>query len=80
MLSAWDYCSRLLTPFNSPNDNFLAQLQIFHKASCVVSKHDKATRMFYLERMVKGIVSKYIHFANPRLPLMSTLRRRFYTG
>lgn len=41
-----------------PNDNFLAQLQIFHKASCRVSMHDKATRMFYLERMVQGIISK----------------------
>jgi hypothetical protein len=49
----------LFTSFCRPNDNFLAQLEIFYKASCKVSMHDKATRMFYLERMVKGIISKF---------------------
>lgn len=48
---------RKARPQVDPNDSFLAQLQIFHKASCRVSMHDKATRMFYLERMVKGIIN-----------------------
>ncbi|GJE99573.1 ual-specificity phosphatase domain-containing protein [Phanerochaete sordida] len=47
---------RKARPQVEPNDSFLAQLQIFHKASCRVSMHDKATRMFYLERMVKNII------------------------
>ncbi|EKM57957.1 uncharacterized protein PHACADRAFT_139436 [Phanerochaete carnosa HHB-10118-sp] len=49
---------RKARPQVEPNDNFLAQLQVFHKASCRVSMHDKTTRMFYLERMVKGILSE----------------------
>ena len=35
----------------------MSQLAIFQEASCQVSQQDKATRMFYLERMVKSIRS-----------------------
>ena len=34
------------------------QLEIFHKASFKVSRRDKATRMFYLERAVEDILSE----------------------
>jgi dual specificity phosphatase 12 len=36
----------------------MSQLEIFYKASFSVSKHDKAVRMFYLERLVKDVKSK----------------------
>jgi dual specificity phosphatase 12 len=42
----------------SPNDGFLSQLHIFHQASFKVSRRDKATRMFYLERAVNEIMRK----------------------
>ena len=38
----------------------MAQLEIFHHASYKVSRHDKATRMFYLERAVEEIMSNII--------------------
>ena len=43
-----------------PNEGFMAQLEIFYQASFKVSKRDKATRMFYLERAVEEILSKSI--------------------
>jgi hypothetical protein len=36
----------------------MGQLEIFYKASFSVSKHDKAVRMFYLERLVKDVKSE----------------------
>jgi dual specificity phosphatase 12 len=44
----------------SPNAGFIAQLEIFHQASYKVSRRDKATRMFYLERAVEEILSNVI--------------------
>ena len=49
---------------HSPNSGFLAQLEIFEKASYKVAKQDKGVRMFYLERLVKAInsASCLLHF------------------
>ncbi|ETW78140.1 hypothetical protein HETIRDRAFT_55514 [Heterobasidion irregulare TC 32-1] len=44
-------------PTIQPNNGFLMQLEIFHKASFKVSRRDKATRMFYLERAVEDILN-----------------------
>ncbi|THH05688.1 hypothetical protein EW146_g9835 [Bondarzewia mesenterica] len=44
-------------PNIQPNDGFLRQLEIFHQASFKVSRRDKATRMFYLERAVEEILN-----------------------
>ncbi|KAI0254635.1 hypothetical protein BJV78DRAFT_1274060 [Lactifluus subvellereus] len=41
----------------NPNAGFMAQLEIFHQASYKVSRRDKATRMFYLERAVEEILN-----------------------
>ena len=38
----------------------MAQLEIFHQASYKVSRRDKATRMFYLERAVEEILSNTV--------------------
>ncbi|KAI0079219.1 phosphatases II [Panus rudis PR-1116 ss-1] len=38
-----------------PNKSFMSQLNVFYKASCRVSNHDKTIRMYYLERAVKNI-------------------------
>ena len=46
------------TYFCSPNSGFRSQLKIFHQASFKVSKQDKGVRMFYLERMVKEVMSQ----------------------
>jgi len=43
---------------DSPNPGFLEQLDVFHCASYKVSRNEKATRMFYLERAVREIMSK----------------------
>ena len=42
-----------------PNDGFLRQLDVFYQASFKVSRRDKATRMFYLERAVEEVVSAW---------------------
>ena len=36
----------------------MEQLDVFHRASYKVSRNDKTTRMFYLERAVQEIMSK----------------------
>jgi dual specificity phosphatase 12 len=38
----------------------MAQLEVFHQASFRVSRRDKATRMFYLERAVEEVLSDFI--------------------
>ncbi|KAI0266544.1 hypothetical protein BC834DRAFT_875062 [Gloeopeniophorella convolvens] len=48
---------RKVRPGISPNEGFMAQLEIFHQASFKVSRRDKATRMFYLERAVEEIMN-----------------------
>ncbi|KDQ32112.1 hypothetical protein PLEOSDRAFT_1034159 [Pleurotus ostreatus PC15] len=44
-------------PNISPNEGFLAQLEIFHKAKFQISRRDKTTRMFYLERTVEEVMN-----------------------
>ncbi|KAH9946860.1 hypothetical protein B0H21DRAFT_778859 [Amylocystis lapponica] len=44
-------------PNVQPNNGFMEQLEIFHEASFKVSRRDKATRMFYLERVVKDVMN-----------------------
>ncbi|KAI0066919.1 hypothetical protein BV25DRAFT_1795762 [Artomyces pyxidatus] len=48
---------RQVRPSIQPNEGFMAQLEIFHEASYKVSRRDKATRMFYLERAVEEILN-----------------------
>ncbi|KAI0295742.1 hypothetical protein BC826DRAFT_1091313 [Russula brevipes] len=48
---------RKVRPSINPNAGFMAQLEIFHHASFRVSRRDKATRMFYLERAVEEILN-----------------------
>ncbi|KAL1946229.1 hypothetical protein VTO73DRAFT_15356 [Trametes versicolor] len=48
---------RQVRPDVQPNEGFMRQLEIFHKASFKVSKHDKETRMFYLERVVREVMN-----------------------
>lgn len=48
---------RKVRPTVNPNAGFMAQLEIFHQASYKVSRRDKATRMFYLERAVEEILN-----------------------
>ena len=36
----------------------MEQLEVFHRASYKVSRDDKATRMFYLERAVREVLSE----------------------
>jgi dual specificity phosphatase 12 len=57
----------------------MAQLEIFHLASYKVSRRDKATRMFYLERAVEEVLSNVIsalHFCS--LALKSIRRRGWF--
>ncbi|CDO77073.1 hypothetical protein BN946_scf184473.g17 [Trametes cinnabarina] len=44
-------------PNVQPNEGFMRQLEIFYKASFKVSKRDKETRMFYLERVVREVMN-----------------------
>lgn len=44
-------------PDVDPNSGFLEQLDVFHRASYKVSRNDKTTRMFYLERAVQEIMN-----------------------
>ncbi|KAH9042687.1 hypothetical protein EDB85DRAFT_1916277 [Lactarius pseudohatsudake] len=48
---------RKVRPTINPNAGFMAQLEIFHQASFKVSRRDKATRMFYLERAVEEVLN-----------------------
>ncbi|KAH9006396.1 hypothetical protein EDB86DRAFT_2794439 [Lactarius hatsudake] len=48
---------RKVRPNINPNAGFIAQLEIFHQASFKVSRRDKATRMFYLERAVEEVLN-----------------------
>ncbi|KAI0676571.1 hypothetical protein C8Q78DRAFT_962476 [Trametes maxima] len=48
---------RKVRPDVQPNEGFMRQLEIFHKASFKVSKSDKETRMFYLERVVNEVMN-----------------------
>ncbi|PCH39447.1 hypothetical protein WOLCODRAFT_85674 [Wolfiporia cocos MD-104 SS10] len=48
---------RNVRPYVQPNPGFLRQLEVFHEASYKVSRHDKATRMYYLERVVQDVMN-----------------------
>ncbi|KZT19939.1 hypothetical protein NEOLEDRAFT_1141367 [Neolentinus lepideus HHB14362 ss-1] len=48
---------RKVRPNIQPNVGFLQQLDIFYKASFKVSRRDKSTRMFYLERAVAEMMN-----------------------
>lgn len=48
---------RLSRPIADPNEGFVSQLEIFRKAHHTVSSQDRATRMFYLERIVKDVLN-----------------------
>ncbi|EMD35294.1 hypothetical protein CERSUDRAFT_116096 [Gelatoporia subvermispora B] len=48
---------RKVRPSIQPNDGFLRQLEVFHAASFNVSRKDKATRMYYLERVVQDVMN-----------------------
>ncbi|KAK0212756.1 hypothetical protein DFS33DRAFT_1377223 [Desarmillaria ectypa] len=44
-------------PNIDPNPGFLVQLDLFHKASFRISRKDKSTRMFYMERAVEEVMN-----------------------
>ncbi|KAI0716371.1 hypothetical protein C8Q76DRAFT_647342 [Earliella scabrosa] len=48
---------RKARPDVQPNEGFMRQLEIFHQASFKVSKRDKETRLFYLERVVNEVMN-----------------------
>ncbi|TBU39843.1 hypothetical protein BD309DRAFT_928271 [Dichomitus squalens] len=48
---------RKARPNVQPNEGFMRQLEIFHQASFKVSKRDKETRLFYLERVVNEVMN-----------------------
>jgi dual specificity phosphatase 12 len=56
-----------LLMINRPNDGFMAQLEIFYKASFRVSSQDKATRMFYMKRTLDEVMSSYLSLIEYRL-------------
>ncbi|KZS93916.1 hypothetical protein SISNIDRAFT_410716 [Sistotremastrum niveocremeum HHB9708] len=44
-------------PVCRPNDGFMSQLEVFQKASYRLSRRDKSTRRFYLERAIKEVLN-----------------------
>lgn len=44
-------------PNIEPNENFLQQLEIFHNAHHKISRKDKATRMYYMERAMHELLN-----------------------
>ncbi|KAI0760066.1 hypothetical protein C8Q74DRAFT_1319312 [Fomes fomentarius] len=48
---------RKARPDVQPNEGFMRQLHIFYQTSFKVSKRDKETRMFYLERVVNEVMN-----------------------
>ncbi|KAF7316499.1 hypothetical protein MIND_00169000 [Mycena indigotica] len=44
-------------PNIDPNPGFLHQLEIFHQAAYKISRRDKSTRMFYMERAVEEVMN-----------------------
>ncbi|KLO05685.1 hypothetical protein SCHPADRAFT_839052 [Schizopora paradoxa] len=47
---------RKVRPATQPNEGFLEQLEVFYEASFKVSRHSKATRMYYLERALEEVM------------------------
>ncbi|KAJ3799247.1 hypothetical protein GGU11DRAFT_679855 [Lentinula aff. detonsa] len=48
---------RKARPEIDPNPAFIAQLEIFHKASFTISRKDKNTRMFYMQRTTEEVMN-----------------------
>ncbi|KAJ6472654.1 hypothetical protein DFH09DRAFT_1057900 [Mycena vulgaris] len=48
---------RKARPNVEPNPGFLLQLEVFHKAAFKISRRDKTTRMFYMERAVEEVMN-----------------------
>ncbi|KAJ7031964.1 hypothetical protein C8F04DRAFT_1108759 [Mycena alexandri] len=48
---------RTARPNVEPNSGFLLQLEIFHNAAFKISRRDKTTRMFYMERAVEEVMN-----------------------
>ncbi|KAJ7778113.1 hypothetical protein B0H16DRAFT_1405873 [Mycena metata] len=48
---------RTARPNVEPNPGFLLQLEIFHNAAFKISRRDKTTRMFYMERAVQEVMN-----------------------
>ncbi|EGO03696.1 hypothetical protein SERLA73DRAFT_69538 [Serpula lacrymans var. lacrymans S7.3] len=48
---------RQVRPHVEPNEGFVEQLDVFHKASYQFTRRDKAIRMFYMERTVGEIMN-----------------------
>lgn len=40
-----------------PNEGFLRQLEIFHQAQYRISRRDKTTRLYYMERAYDEVMS-----------------------
>ena len=49
----------LMTSFYSPNTNFLQQLDVFHKSQYKISRREKATRLFYMDKTVGSVMSEF---------------------
>jgi hypothetical protein len=45
-----------------PNEGFMRQLELFQKARFQVSRRDKSTRMFYMERALGEVMSACLMF------------------
>ncbi|KII87806.1 hypothetical protein PLICRDRAFT_176572 [Plicaturopsis crispa FD-325 SS-3] len=48
---------RKARPCIQPNDGFMQQLDVFQQASFKISRQNKATRMFYLDRVVDEVMN-----------------------
>ncbi|KAK7441037.1 tyrosine protein phosphatase yvh1 [Stygiomarasmius scandens] len=48
---------RDLRPEVDPNPGFLIQLEIFHNAAYKISRRDKTTRLFYMERAMEEVMN-----------------------
>ncbi|KAF9467838.1 hypothetical protein BDZ94DRAFT_1155524 [Collybia nuda] len=48
---------RNVRPNVEPNEGFLRQLEIFHQAQFKISRRDKTTRMYYMERALEEVMN-----------------------
>ncbi|KAG6856937.1 hypothetical protein H0H87_011923 [Tephrocybe sp. NHM501043] len=48
---------RNVRPSIEPNEGFLRQLEIFHKAQFKISRRDKTTRLYYMERILDEVMN-----------------------
>ncbi|GLB42290.1 putative dual specificity phosphatase, catalytic domain [Lyophyllum shimeji] len=48
---------RNVRPHIEPNENFLRQLEIFHQAQFKITRGNKATRMYYMERTLAEVMN-----------------------